>query len=175
MQIAEIWSSIGLMGKVVVLALAAMWVMLAVMARDLNTRARHVTAETVRLRDLKVRQRQGERLRTELRSVERQARQLNGQLDERVWSLVGMVWGAPLVGFFGTLLGMLNAFTHVAQGGPVTAARFSAGAAEALVTSLVGLALAMVAAWLWAFYRKRAVRLGFALVAAVEDLAEPAP
>jgi biopolymer transport protein ExbB/TolQ len=61
---------------------------------------------------------------------------------------------APFVGLFGTVFGIITAFTNMADpnkgGGGL--AQVSAGIAEALLTTAVGLAVAIVSVWFYNFF-----------------------
>ena len=61
---------------------------------------------------------------------------------------------APFVGLFGTVFGIITAFQQMADptkgGGGL--ATVSAGIAEALLTTAVGLAVAIVAVWFYNFF-----------------------
>ncbi len=64
-------------------------------------------------------------------------------LDRRLWVLDTIVTLAPLLGLFGTILGMFHAFGALARpGAPPTA--ITGGVADALVTTAVGIFIAMV-------------------------------
>lgn len=59
---------------------------------------------------------------------------------------------APFVGLVGTIFGIINAFAVMAKvgGGDLTA--ISGGIAEALVTTAVGIAVAIVGVWIYNYY-----------------------
>jgi biopolymer transport protein ExbB len=64
-------------------------------------------------------------------------------LDRRLWMLDTIVTLAPLVGLFGTILGMFHAFNVLgAKGGDPTAV--TGGVADALVATASGLFIAMI-------------------------------
>jgi len=50
---------------------------------------------------------------------------------------------APFVGLFGTVVGIMNAFQHIGQSGSASLAVVAPGIAEALITTAVGLAVAI--------------------------------
>jgi biopolymer transport protein TolQ len=52
---------------------------------------------------------------------------------------------APFVGLFGTVAGIMNAFQHIGQSGSASLAVVAPGIAEALITTAVGLAVAIPA------------------------------
>jgi biopolymer transport protein ExbB len=61
---------------------------------------------------------------------------------------------APFVGLFGTTFGVINAFQGMATAGSGLAA-ISAGISEALITTGVGIGVAVVGVWLFNYYNHR--------------------
>src|SRR5438270_642652 len=75
-----------------------------------------------------------------------------------IMSVLSMVSSsAPFVGLFGTVFGIINAFQSMADptkgGGGL--ATVSAGISEALLTTAVGLAVAIVSVWFYNFFTTR--------------------
>lgn len=64
-------------------------------------------------------------------------------LDRRLWLLDTTVTLAPLLGLFGTIIGMFHAFSVLAQPGHAPAA-VTAGVADALVATALGIFTAMI-------------------------------
>ena len=64
-------------------------------------------------------------------------------LDRRLWLLDTIVTLAPLLGLFGTILGMFHAFSVLAQPGHAPTA-VTAGVADALVATACGIFIAMI-------------------------------
>lgn len=62
---------------------------------------------------------------------------------------------APFVGLLGTTMGVVNAFTGMATAGSGGLAAISAGIAEALITTAIGLGAALPAVWLYNYYINR--------------------
>src|SRR5262252_5048006 len=62
---------------------------------------------------------------------------------------------APFVGLVGTVAGIVNAFHEIATAGQGGIAQVSGGVAEALVTTAVGIAVAIPAVWLYNFLTQR--------------------
>ncbi len=62
---------------------------------------------------------------------------------------------APFVGLVGTVFGIINAFAGMAETGSGGLASVSAGIAEALVTTAVGIAVAIVGVWLFNYFNSR--------------------
>lgn len=68
------------------------------------------------------------------------------QVDRGLWLLDTVITVAPLLGLFGTIIGMFNAFGVLGQNGGDTT-QVTAGVAEALVATACGLAIAMSHLW----------------------------
>ena len=65
------------------------------------------------------------------------------KLDRFMWVLDTVVTLAPLLGLFGTIIGMFSAFSGLGQGGAVPT-QVTGGVAEALIATASGLLIAMV-------------------------------
>jgi biopolymer transport protein ExbB len=65
------------------------------------------------------------------------------RLDQRLWLLDTVVTLAPLLGLFGTIIGMFHAFSVLAQPGHAPA-DVTAGVADALVATAFGIFIAML-------------------------------
>jgi biopolymer transport protein ExbB len=65
------------------------------------------------------------------------------QLDRRLWVLDTVVTLAPLLGLFGTIIGMFHAFSVLAQPGHAPS-DVTAGVADALVATAFGIFIAML-------------------------------
>ncbi len=62
---------------------------------------------------------------------------------------------APFVGLVGTIFGIINAFQGMAESGSGGLASVSAGIAEALVTTAIGISVAILGVWLFNFFTAR--------------------
>jgi biopolymer transport protein ExbB/biopolymer transport protein TolQ len=62
---------------------------------------------------------------------------------------------APFVGLLGTTMGVVNAFTGMAAAGSGGLTAISAGIAEALIATAIGLAVAIPAVWLYNYFTNR--------------------
>jgi biopolymer transport protein ExbB/biopolymer transport protein TolQ len=62
---------------------------------------------------------------------------------------------APFVGLLGTTMGIVNAFTGMATSGSGGLSAISAGIAEALITTALGLLVAIPAVWLYNYFTNR--------------------
>ena len=88
------------------------------------------------------------------RSVEREQILLANELKSGLGMLATIGSTAPFVGLLGTTMGIVNAFTGMSAGGAGLEA-ISAGIAEALITTAVGLMVAIPAVWLYNYFSAR--------------------
>jgi biopolymer transport protein ExbB len=88
------------------------------------------------------------------RSVEREQILLANDLKSGLGLLATIGATAPFVGLLGTTMGIVNAFTGMATAGGGLEA-ISAGIAEALITTAVGLLVAIPAVWLYNYFSAR--------------------
>ena len=88
------------------------------------------------------------------RSVEREQILLANDLKSGLGLLATVGATAPFVGLLGTTMGIVNAFTGMATAGGGMEA-ISAGVAEALITTAVGLLVAIPAVWLYNYFSAR--------------------
>jgi biopolymer transport protein ExbB len=80
---------------------------------------------------------------------------------------------APLMGLFGTVLGMVSAFNEIVKLGPaVTPKDLAQGVQSALITTLMGLIVAIPAIGFYFYFRNRVVRITYEFKAIAEDLIE---
>ena len=86
------------------------------------------------------------------RSLERVALQENAGLRKGLNVLATTGSTAPFVGLVGTIMGIINAFSVMSAvgGGDLTA--ISGGIAEALVTTAVGIGVAIAAIWIYNYF-----------------------
>ncbi len=66
---------------------------------------------------------------------------------------------APFVGLFGTTFGVINAFQGMAEAGSGLAS-ISAGISEALITTGVGIGVAVWGVWLFNYFNQRIAKVG---------------
>lgn len=97
------------------------------------------------------------------RSMERAKKRELAGLSRGLPVLATISSSAPFVGLFGTVFGIITAFQLMAdpsKGGGGGLATVSAGIAEALMTTAVGLAVAIVSVWFYNFFTTKVERLG---------------
>jgi biopolymer transport protein ExbB len=97
------------------------------------------------------------------RSMERATKRELASLQRGLPGLATIASSAPFVGLFGTVFGIITAFQQMAdpsKGGGGGLATVSAGISEALLTTAVGLAVAIVSVWFYNFFTTRLEDLG---------------
>jgi biopolymer transport protein ExbB len=99
--------------------------------------------------------------RADLRDVVQEAGQMEvPRIEKNIRAILGAALLAPLVGMLGTLLGMLETFQKVSeQGGFTGPAELSAGVFTALITAVMGLAVAIPLYLFYLYFLGRAKRL----------------
>jgi biopolymer transport protein ExbB/TolQ len=83
------------------------------------------------------------------RAIERETLITYSDFKKGVGNLATIATTAPFVGLFGTVVGIINAFAGMATSGSGGIAAVSAGIAEALVATAIGLLVAIPAAWMF--------------------------
>jgi biopolymer transport protein ExbB len=88
-------------------------------------------------------------------AMERRASKELAFLDRGMIFISAAVTLAPILGFMGTVTGMINAFNAIAKAGEVEPTVVSAGIAEALITTASGLIVAAPFAFLYSVFMYR--------------------
>jgi biopolymer transport protein ExbB/biopolymer transport protein TolQ len=97
----------------------------------------------------------GEEIEASRRALERSEAIVHAELKRGVSSLATIGSTAPFVGLFGTVVGIINAFkTMAAQKTPGIGA-IAGGISEALVTTAIGLFVAVPAVWAFNYFTGR--------------------
>ena len=86
------------------------------------------------------------------RAIERETLIAYSDFKKGVGGLATIATTAPFIGLFGTVVGIINAFEGMALTGSGGIGAVSAGIAEALVTTALGLCVAIPAAWLFNYF-----------------------
>lgn len=76
---------------------------------------------------------------------------------------------APFVGLVGTVFGIINAFAGMAETGSGGLASVSAGIAEALVTTAVGITVAILGVWLFNYFNSRIEAIANEMTVSVQE------
>lgn len=109
------------------------------------------------------------------RAMERAKKRELASLGRGLSVLATIASSAPFVGLFGTVFGIITAFQQMAdptKAGGGGLATVSAGIAEALLTTAVGLAVAIVSVWFYNFFTTRLDDLGALIEDASGELAD---
>ena len=100
-----------------------------------------------------------------------EAGDIEKNLGRGLWILETVVTAAPLLGLLGTITGMMQAFKVIGGSGLVAPAQVTAGVAEALISTALGLLIALIALFGFNFYARtqsqtldRLERLGSKLI-----------
>src|ERR671912_669896 len=94
-------------------------------------------------------------LDTVRRSIQRATALTSSDLKKGVSALATIGSTAPFVGLLGTVVGVINAFTGIATSGSGGIGAVSAGIAEALVETALGLFVAIPAVWFYNYLTGR--------------------
>ena len=86
------------------------------------------------------------------RAIDRVKEREVGALKKGLGALASISSAAPFIGLFGTVFGIINAFRSMAASGQGGLASVSAGIAEALFTTAVGLAVAIPAVMMFNYF-----------------------
>ena len=77
------------------------------------------------------------------------------QLDRYLGALGTIASAAPFVGLFGTVVGIINAFKGISQEKSTGLGAVAGGISEALVTTALGLFVAIPAVWVFNYFSAR--------------------
>ncbi|HPC82989.1 MAG TPA: MotA/TolQ/ExbB proton channel family protein [Thermoanaerobaculaceae bacterium] len=92
------------------------------------------------------------------RAIERATLMTTADFKKGLPALATIGATAPFVGLFGTVVGIINAFTGMAVTGSGGLGAVSAGIAEALVATAIGLGVAIPAVWLYNYFLNQVER-----------------
>lgn len=92
----------------------------------------------------------------------------NEKMDMRVSTLASIGSIAPFIGLFGTVWGIIDAFTGLATGGGSIEA-VAPGIAEALIATAVGLAAAIPAYWFFNIFNSKISRINTQMDSFAQD------
>jgi biopolymer transport protein ExbB/biopolymer transport protein TolQ len=105
------------------------------------------------------------------RALTRTAAQTATELSRGVGSLATIATTAPFIGLFGTVIGIVHAFRDIAAaGGQSQFDMVSQGIAEALLTTALGLVVAVPAAWMFNVLSQKIQRLGLEMESSSSEL-----
>jgi len=92
------------------------------------------------------------------RAIEREAMMTTADMRRGLSGLATIGTTSPFIGLFGTVIGIINAFRGMAMTGSGGIAAVSTGIAEALVTTALGLFVAIPAVWLFNIFTNKIER-----------------
>lgn len=101
-----------------------------------------------------------EKIEASRRAIERETLIASSDFKKGIGHLATIATTAPFIGLFGTVIGIVNAFSGMATSGSGGIGAVSAGIAEALITTAFGLLVAIPAAWMFNFFTGKLERFG---------------
>lgn len=97
----------------------------------------------------------GETIEASKRALERAEAIVHAELKRGLGGLATIGSTAPFVGLFGTVMGILHAFQGISEQKATGLGAVAGGIAEALVTTAVGLFVAIPAVWMFNYFTNR--------------------
>lgn len=97
----------------------------------------------------------GEEIEASRRALERAEAIVHAELKRGVSSLATIGSTAPFVGLFGTVVGIMNAFKSISTSKSTGLGAVAGGISEALITTAVGLFVAIPAVWMFNYFTNR--------------------
>jgi biopolymer transport protein ExbB len=97
----------------------------------------------------------GEEIEASKRALERAEAIVHAELKRGVSTLATIGSTAPFVGLFGTVVGIINAFKGISSSKSTGLGAVAGGISEALVTTAVGLFVAIPAVWMYNYFAGR--------------------
>jgi biopolymer transport protein ExbB len=97
----------------------------------------------------------GEEIEASKRALDRSEAIVHAELKRGISTLATIGSTAPFVGLFGTVVGIINAFKGIATEKSAGLGAVAAGISEALVTTAVGLFVAVPAVWMFNAFSSR--------------------
>jgi biopolymer transport protein ExbB/biopolymer transport protein TolQ len=86
------------------------------------------------------------------RAIDRETLMTTADMKKGLTNLATISTTAPFIGLFGTVIGIINSFRGMAASGSGGLGAVSAGIAEALFATAIGLAVAIPAVWLYNYF-----------------------
>src|SRR6202521_1984027 len=97
----------------------------------------------------------GEEIEASKRALERAEAIVHAELKRGISGLATIGSTAPFVGLFGTVVGIINAFKSIASEKSTGLGAVAGGISEALVTTAIGLFVAIPAVWMFNYFTNR--------------------
>jgi biopolymer transport protein ExbB len=106
------------------------------------------------------------------RAIERETLMTTAEMKKGLGNLATISTTAPFIGLFGTVVGIINAFRGMAVSGSGGIGAVSAGIAEALATTALGLFVAIPAVWLYNYFLNKIERFQVEMSNASSELVD---
>jgi biopolymer transport protein ExbB/biopolymer transport protein TolQ len=97
----------------------------------------------------------GEEIEASKRALDRAQAIVHAELKRGVSGLATIGSTAPFVGLFGTVLGIINAFRGISTEKSTGLGAVAGGISEALVTTAIGLFVAIPAVWMYNYFTNK--------------------
>jgi len=97
----------------------------------------------------------GEEIEASRRALERAEAIVHAELKRGISGLATIGSTGPFVGLFGTVVGIINAFQGISSEKSTGLAAVAGGISEALVTTAIGLFVAVPAVWMYNYYSNK--------------------
>ena len=97
----------------------------------------------------------GEEIEASRRALERAEAIVHAELKRGIAGLATIGSTGPFVGLFGTVVGIINAFQGISSEKSTGLAAVAGGISEALVTTAIGLFVAVPAVWMYNYYSNK--------------------
>ncbi len=97
----------------------------------------------------------GEDIEASRRALERAEAIVHAELKRGVSSLATIGSTAPFVGLFGTVVGIMHAFQQISTSKSTGLGAVAGGISEALITTAIGLFVAIPAVWMFNYFTNR--------------------
>jgi biopolymer transport protein ExbB/biopolymer transport protein TolQ len=111
-------------------------------------------------------------LRKAKRAIKRATAMKTAELQRGLSSLATVGSTAPFVGLFGTVIGIINAFTKMNEAQTAGIAVISGAIAEALIATAFGLVVAIPAVWMFNYFTNRVNSFAIEMHNSAEELIE---
>ena len=97
----------------------------------------------------------GEEIEASKRALERAEAIVHSELKRGVSTLATIASSSPFVGLLGTVVGIINAFKGISSEKSTGLAAVAGGISEALITTAIGLLVAIPAVWMYNYFSNR--------------------